>query len=162
MSLGERIKVLRKAQGWTQEDLAERLGMHINTVIRWETNQRIPSIPKMKTLAEALGSRLEYLLGMETDEAPKTLPERVTPESVPLSLSVCDEGKIPLTYWADVAEKAKAIVTTGNKEELSAVRVLLQLALTTVENACLSMGTDVQRSLADAGEEGRSENGKAV
>jgi len=42
---GDDLKTLRTRLGFTQEDLAERLGVRTNTVWRWENGQR--HIPEM-------------------------------------------------------------------------------------------------------------------
>lgn len=36
------IRQLREAQGWTQEDLAAKVGVHTNTVARWERGKVQP------------------------------------------------------------------------------------------------------------------------
>ena len=36
------IRELREANGWTQEQLAERVGTHANTVARWERGEVEP------------------------------------------------------------------------------------------------------------------------
>lgn len=60
MSLAQKITQLRKKRGWTQEYLAEKLGIQKTQVTRWETER---SRPSMKTL-----KRLAPLLGVSTDE----------------------------------------------------------------------------------------------
>ena len=39
---GERIRALRLQRGWTQEDLAERIGVRAGTVCRWERGRNRP------------------------------------------------------------------------------------------------------------------------
>ncbi|MFC1906672.1 multiprotein-bridging factor 1 family protein [Chloroflexota bacterium] len=41
--LRENVKKLRKKQGWTQEDLAYRLGVSLSTVQRWESKGGKPT-----------------------------------------------------------------------------------------------------------------------
>jgi len=38
----EEIRKLRKARGWSTEDLAQRVGCTTRTVRRWETGESIP------------------------------------------------------------------------------------------------------------------------
>lgn len=158
MMIGEKIRVLRKQHGWTQEEFAEVLGLHTNTIIRWETNRRTPTLNKIKALAEVLDTTPEYLIGGDNEGAtPLKTPSEGTPDEGTVTAAV------PLTFWADVAEKAKATAKAASKEELSAVRALLQLALSAVEDACLSTGADVQRLPVGAGGgAAQSESGKAV
>lgn len=41
-NLSEQIKTLRETRGWTQLQLAERLGIEQSTVSRWERGQSRP------------------------------------------------------------------------------------------------------------------------
>ncbi len=61
MELGEKIKTLRKGK-YTQEELAEKIGVHINTLVRWEKNYRYPTADKLKALADALDTTTDYLM----------------------------------------------------------------------------------------------------
>ena len=61
MSLGGKIKLLRKGK-YTQEELAELLGVHINTIVRWERDERVPDANKLKILAKVFGTTTDYLL----------------------------------------------------------------------------------------------------
>lgn len=38
-ALGEKLRRLRKAQGLTQGELAEKVGVGINTIVRYETGK---------------------------------------------------------------------------------------------------------------------------
>lgn len=53
--IGDRIKRLREARGWTQEQLAEHSGLHRNSIIRIETNAQGLSIDAYLVVADALG-----------------------------------------------------------------------------------------------------------
>ena len=61
MTLGEKIKTLRKKR-YTQEELADRLGIHVNTLVRWERGDRMPTADKLKELADVLDTTSDYLL----------------------------------------------------------------------------------------------------
>ena len=62
--IGERLRKLRKSAGLTQEELAERVDVHLNTISRWENGVDVPKTFKLKRLAEALHvSETELLNG---------------------------------------------------------------------------------------------------
>ena len=42
MTLGEKILALRKARGWSQEDLAGRIGVTRQALSRWESDAAVP------------------------------------------------------------------------------------------------------------------------
>jgi transcriptional regulator with XRE-family HTH domain len=50
----KKIKLLRSAQGWTQEELARNLGVTLNTVQRWEMGKNKPSPLAMEKIQSIL------------------------------------------------------------------------------------------------------------
>ena len=72
-TLGTRIAEARHAQGMTQDQLAEHLGVSAQAVSKWENDVSCPDISLLPALARQLGLSLDELLtGRET--APVTLP----------------------------------------------------------------------------------------
>lgn len=53
-ALARRLRELRKKAGLTQDELAECVGVHLNTISRWENGIDTPKTFKIKRLAEAL------------------------------------------------------------------------------------------------------------
>ena len=72
--LGERIKVLRKENGLSLEQLADMIGTSRQTVHRYETGV-ITNIPseKVEAMAKALGTTPQRLMGWEDDKDFATL-----------------------------------------------------------------------------------------
>ena len=62
MTLGERIKEQRKSAGFSQEKLAERMGISRQAVTKWESGQSAPSSDNLFKLAEVLGCPVSALL----------------------------------------------------------------------------------------------------
>lgn len=65
--LGQRISEIRKALGWSQVDLAKRLGVAKQTVSNWENDNIQPSIEMLIRLAKLLSVTTDYLLGLDND-----------------------------------------------------------------------------------------------
>lgn len=63
--LGSRITKLRSAHGWTQVDLAKRLGVAKQTVSNWENENIQPSIEMLIRLAKVFNVSTDYLLGLD-------------------------------------------------------------------------------------------------
>ena len=61
-TFAERLKRLRKGAGFSQEELAFRVGVHLNTVSRWENGIDLPKTLKFKKLAKILHISEEELL----------------------------------------------------------------------------------------------------
>ena len=56
-----RVSDLRSAKGWTQADLAERLGVSRQTVISIERGRFDPSLPLAFQIAEVFGQSIEQI-----------------------------------------------------------------------------------------------------
>ena len=65
MILGERLKQLREGR-FSQEQLAEMLNVHNNTISKWENGIQEPRAKNIAELARVLNTTSAYLLG-ETD-----------------------------------------------------------------------------------------------
>ena len=61
---GERLRQLRQKQNLSQEELAYRVGVHNNSVSKWE-NGVIPNMKRVIALAKILGTTATYLLGKQ-------------------------------------------------------------------------------------------------
>ena len=58
--IGERIKELRKKNGWTQEQVADKIGVSF-----YERNNRTPSPEMLVKFAQLYEVSADYLLGIE-------------------------------------------------------------------------------------------------
>ena len=63
--LGRRVRDLRRAKGWTQEEVEHRTSLTVSYISRIETGIQNPSILTLRTLARALGVSLGTLLPPE-------------------------------------------------------------------------------------------------
>lgn len=54
-NLDKALRILRERQGFSQADLAAALGVAASTVSSWERGVRVPSLPVLAGVAEALG-----------------------------------------------------------------------------------------------------------
>jgi transcriptional regulator with XRE-family HTH domain len=70
MTLGERIKQLRKQNGLTQVDLANQLDVTKGTVSTWETNSRKPNFETLEQICEMFRVSMDYLMGRSDDATP--------------------------------------------------------------------------------------------
>lgn len=62
MTLGEKILNLRKARGWSQEELADRAGVSRQAVSRWESGSAKPDADKIIVICDLFGISADYLL----------------------------------------------------------------------------------------------------
>lgn len=68
MILADKIINLRKKCGWSQEELADQLGISRQSVSKWESGMSIPEIDKIIKLSELFGVSTDYLLKDELEE----------------------------------------------------------------------------------------------
>ena len=59
------IKEAREKAGFTQQDLADELGVSQSTVAMWETQKSLPRTDKLPALAKILGCTIDELLKKE-------------------------------------------------------------------------------------------------
>ena len=67
-TLGKRIAALRKAHGWTQEQLAEKIGISAQAVSKWENDLSCPDVMTLPLLAKLFGVSVDGLLGITPAE----------------------------------------------------------------------------------------------
>ena len=69
MILADKIIELRKKEGWSQEELAEKLSVTRQSVSKWEGAQSIPDLDKVVQMSRLFGVTTDYLLKDELEES---------------------------------------------------------------------------------------------
>lgn len=59
---GELIRAARKKKGWTQSDLAYKLGINPVGIVQWEQNRRNPKFETRQKIARALDIDITELM----------------------------------------------------------------------------------------------------
>ena len=60
MILADKIMNERKRNGWSQEELAEKLGVSRQSVSKWESAQSVPDLNRILQLADIFGVTTDY------------------------------------------------------------------------------------------------------
>ena len=68
MILADKITALRKKAGWSQEELAEQLGVTRQSVSKWEGPQSVPDMDKVVQMSRLFGVTTDFLLKDELSE----------------------------------------------------------------------------------------------
>ena len=68
MILADKIIRLRKKNGWSQEELAEKTNVSRQAVSKWESAQSIPDLEKILQLSSLFGVTTDYLLKDEIED----------------------------------------------------------------------------------------------
>jgi transcriptional regulator with XRE-family HTH domain len=67
-TLGDKLSSLRREHGYTQETVAERLGVSPQAVSKWENDASCPDVMLLPAIAKLYGTTIDHLLG--NDPAP--------------------------------------------------------------------------------------------
>ena len=68
MSFSENLIELRKYHNYSQEELAEMIGISRQTLSKYETGESLPDIEKCKLLADVFGVTMDDLVSYNKDE----------------------------------------------------------------------------------------------
>ena len=80
MILADKIVDLRKKNGWSQEELAEQLGVSRQSVSKWEGAQSVPDMGRVVQMSELFGVSTDFLL-KDTMEAPDRTASAALPDA---------------------------------------------------------------------------------
>lgn len=78
MILAEKIMEERKKNGWSQEELADKLGVSRQSVSKWESAQSVPDLQRILEMSRLFGVSTDYLL---KDEVENRLAEEASEDS---------------------------------------------------------------------------------
>jgi len=67
MSLGSCLFQARKKNGFSQDEVAERLGVSRQTISKWETDETLPDIRQAKRLAVLYRTTLDQLIEFDVE-----------------------------------------------------------------------------------------------
>ena len=80
MTFGEKLLELRKQNNFSQEELAEKLGVSRQAVSRWESGETMPDSPNLLQISKIFSVSADYLLGRSADPEGMTLTVEDIPE----------------------------------------------------------------------------------
>lgn len=78
MELSEKIMTLRKANRWSQEELAAQLDVSRQSVSKWELGDAIPDPERLMRMSELFGVSMDYLMKSSAEDA-ATLERQLDP-----------------------------------------------------------------------------------
>lgn len=107
MDFQSKLHQLRKQKGYTQEELAESIGVTRQAVTKWETSSTLPDIEKLLTLSEIFQVSIDYLVKED---------EPCTKSSIPNACFNIGENNI---FQFLCRAKRATYAGKGNKNEVS-------------------------------------------
>lgn len=93
MKISEKIAILRKKMGFSQEELANELDVSRQSVYKWETENAVPDLAKIKKMASLFCVSFDELLDDEIDITVKSAPKDESPSQKNTYRPVFNSGK---------------------------------------------------------------------
>lgn len=104
MILADKIIEERKKNGWSQEELASKLGVSRQAVSKWESAGSIPDLQRILQMSELFGVTTDYLLKDEIEEEP--LNEYTETNTIMVSMEEANQ-------YLDMKSKGSRIVANA-------------------------------------------------
>ena len=60
LSIGHKIKILRKGRKLTQQELADRLQINRSSISNYEINRRVPPVKELQKICDFFGVGMDY------------------------------------------------------------------------------------------------------
>lgn len=92
--LKDNLVMLRNINGYSQEEVAEKIGISRQAYAKWEKGLTIPDIEKCSLLAELYNTSLDNLIKTEKAEGVGTIPPAPKGKNIWGSVTVNDRGQI--------------------------------------------------------------------
>lgn len=146
MILADKIIDERKKNGWSQEELAEQLGVSRQSVSKWESAGSVPDLKKVIQMAELFGVSTDYLLKDELEKENRDLVETSGSEAdSPLRRVSMEEAN---AFLDAKRETAPRLANTVSLFILSPVALLLLVGITESPDYNLAEGPAMAVGLA--------------
>ena len=121
MNFSEKLKEIRKKEGISQEQLAERIGVTRQAITKWETGKGLPDVENMVIIAEIFKTTIDELL---TDSVAKGAPETLVYISETVYDIDCEKH-----FDVNIGSAATIMLSSGDDEKLH-----VKLSSETLEN----------------------------
>ena len=117
--LKENLMLLRTLHGFSQEELAARIGISRQAYAKWESGATVPDIEKCALLARVYGVTVDSLIKDEKVEGIGTIPPAPAGKSIWGTVTVNDRGQIVIPKGArdkfGITGGARLIVAADDK-----------------------------------------------
>lgn len=135
MTFGEKLQALRKARGWSQEELATQINVSRQALSKWESGASVPDTENVVALSRLFGVSTDYLL-LENGEttaqaAPTAAPSAESKWPIMrivwlFTMILAILGKIALRIWASTLPPTVVYNGSDRVGELNGMRNLAE------------------------------------
>ncbi|MDC7289338.1 helix-turn-helix domain-containing protein [Blautia schinkii] len=92
--LKDNLIMLRSIHGYSQEELAEKIGISRQAYSKWESGATIPDIEKCQKLAQVYGISIDSLVKTETVDGLGTIPPAPKGKHIWGSVTINERGQL--------------------------------------------------------------------
>ncbi len=123
--LKENLIMLRNIHGFSQEEIAEKIGISRQAYAKWENGATVPDIEKCMRLAEVYGVTIDSLVKTTTLDGKAVLPPPPIGKNIYGSVTINERGQLVIPK--EVREKfgltdgQRLIVLTDDKEGIALI-----------------------------------------
>jgi transcriptional regulator with XRE-family HTH domain len=121
-TFAQRFARLRKEKGFTQESIAQKLGVSAQAVSKWETGSSMPDISLLVSISEALGITIDELLGKEKEEVEiiaNPTPDDIDKKMLRIKIISVDgdvvKVNLPMALVRVISESGEKVDISGSK-----------------------------------------------
>lgn len=123
--LRENLVILRNLRGFSQEDIAERIGISRQAYSKWESGATVPDIEKCAALARVYGVSLDSLMKTERVNGLGTVPPAPAGKHIWGSVTVGERGQIVIPKEArekfNIGRGTRLIVLGAEEEGIALI-----------------------------------------
>ena len=111
MTFGEKLYRLRKEKGWTQERLAEQIGVSRQALSKWESGSAVPDAVNILRLSKLFAVSADYLLDDAFESSDATWAGRPSGQARrPASWAVLRTAAGVCSFWGSSARHSPASI----------------------------------------------------
>ena len=92
--LSDNLILLRNIRGYSQEEVAEKIGVSRQAYARWESGTTVPDVEKCRRLAEIYGTTIDSLVNTARLDDGHTLPPPPKGRNIWGSVIISDRGQL--------------------------------------------------------------------
>ena len=117
MNLGRNIKRLRKEKGWSQTQLAEKVGCHLSNITRIETGKYTPALETVAQISKILDVQIDYLVnGTDGDRQEIRIEDQAFSEKIKLLNTLDEEERFVVNKIIDAMLTKKKMMNLLKEE----------------------------------------------
>ena len=109
--LKDNFVMLRKIHGYSQEEIAEKIGISRQAYAKWEKGVTIPDVEKCSLLADLYGTTIDSLIKTTSAEGVGVVPPAPKGKNIWGSVTINDRGQIVIPKGA----REKFDLTAGQR-----------------------------------------------